>query len=54
MSKEELLKIELDFTGLKEGILDLLQSTSETMKTAKGKRFRMVLIIREKETKTTR
>lgn len=51
VSKEDRLKIELDSVGSRDGIVALLQSTMETMKTARGKKFRMVLIIRERETK---
>jgi hypothetical protein len=51
MSKEDRLRVELDSVASKDGIVDLLESTTETMKkTAQGKKFRIVLIIRERET----
>lgn len=47
MSNEDELRIEKDSTTSKKGVLDLLESTAETMKKAQGKKFRIVLIIRE-------
>jgi hypothetical protein len=51
MSCDDKLRIELDSVASKDGIVELLESTSKTMKTAKGKKFRIVLIIRERETR---
>ena len=49
MSKEDKLRIELDSVASKDGVVDLLESTAKTMKTAKGKKFRIVVIIRERD-----
>ena len=49
MSKEDKLRIELDSVASKDGVVDLLESTTKTMKTAKGKKFRIVVIIRERD-----
>jgi hypothetical protein len=51
MSREDRLRIELDSVASKDGVIALLESQVETMKTAKGKKFRIVLIIREREIK---
>lgn len=52
MSKEDRFRIEKDTVAFKNGIVELLQSTIETMKKTKdGSKFRIVLIIREREKK---